>query len=167
MARSLPRNGHHIAGATLLEARRQARGQVEVTFVVNRPVETVPFWHLENNLKAVFRATEAKKVSAGPIGVGTTYRMVNRVFGRRLEGDKRSPNTSPTGSSRAPGSEAQPIIAQRIFEPVVGGTRVKFIATVEPRGFLELAERLLAKRARGQLEADAANVKRLLEADAR
>jgi polyketide cyclase/dehydrase/lipid transport protein len=61
----------------------------ESSIVINRPlVEVFAFLSdLENNLKWRTGMIEAKKTSAGPIGVGTTYRMSNNLFGRRVEGE--------------------------------------------------------------------------------
>jgi len=141
--------------------------RVEVTFMIDRPVEQVFAFlgDLENNMMWRPGQIEAKKVSAGPIGVGTTYRMVNSVLGRRLDGEAEVTEYEPNRKFTSIGKSGfMPITAQRIFEPVEGSTRVTFIATAKPRGFLELAEPLLARRARARLGADAANVKRLLEA---
>jgi uncharacterized protein YndB with AHSA1/START domain len=143
---------------------------VEVSFVINRPVEEVFAFlsDLENNMKWRPGQVEATKTSTGPIGVGTTYRMVNNALGRRLEGEAEVTEYEPNRKFTSIGKSGfMPIVAQRIFEPIEGGTRVTFIATAEPHGFIELAEPLLARRAKAQLGADAANVKRLLEADAR
>jgi carbon monoxide dehydrogenase subunit G len=137
--------------------------------MVDRPVEQVFAFlgDLENNMKWRPGQIEAKKISVGPIGVGTTYRMVNSVLGRRLEGEAEVTEYEPNRKFTSIGKSGfMPITAQRIFEPVEESTRVTFIAMAEPRGFLELAEPLLARRARARLRADAANAKRLLEADA-
>ena len=144
--------------------------RVEVTLIVDRPVEQVFAFlgDLENNMKWRPGQIEATKLSAGPIGVGTTYRMVNSVLGRRLEGEAEVTEYEPNRKFTSIGKSGfMPITAQRIFEPVDGRTRVTFIAMAEPRGFLELAESLLARRARARLRADVASAKRLLEADAR
>ena len=143
---------------------------VEVSFVIDRPIEEVFAFlgDLENNMKWRPGQVESTKTSPGPIGVGTTYRMINNALGLRLEGEAEVTEYEPNRKFTSIGKSGfMPIVAQRIFEPIEGGTRVTFIATAEPRGFIELAEPLLARRAKAQLRADAANVKRLLEADAR
>ena len=97
--------------------------KVEVTFVVNRPVETVFAFlgDLSTNSTRRPGQIEAKKVSAGPIGVGTTYRMVNRVLGRRLEGEAEVTEYEPNRKFTSIGKSGfMPIIAQMIFR-VRGG----------------------------------------------
>jgi len=59
---------------------------LEASIVINRPLEEVfaELADLENNKKWRSGTVEAEKTSAGPIGVGTTYRMINGAFGRRM-----------------------------------------------------------------------------------
>jgi len=75
---------------------------IEVSIVINRPLEEVFAFlsDLENNLKWRPGQIEAKKTSAGPIGVGTTYRMINNVLGRRIEGEAEVTDTCRTGNTR-------------------------------------------------------------------
>lgn len=142
---------------------------VEVSTVINRPVDEVFAFlsDLENNLKWRASQVEAWKESEGPIGVGTTYRMVNNVLGRRIEGQGvvtgYEPSRKFTTVSR---SGYMPLEAQRIFEPVEGGTRVTFVLRAEPAGFFKAAEPLLATLARRRIESEAANLKDLMEAGA-
>ena len=141
----------------------------EVSIVINRPVEEVFAFlsNVESNLTWRSSQIEAKKTSDGPIGVGTTYRMVNNVLGRRLEGESEvieyEPNRKVTVKIK---SGYFPFVAQRIFEPAEGGTRVRFVVEAEPGGVFKLAEPLLASMAKRRVEADAANLKDLMEARA-
>lgn len=120
---------------------------------------------LENNSKWRAGQIEAKKTSAGPVGVGTTYCTINNVLGRRLETEAEvteyDPNRKFTSIDR---SEHFPLEAQRIFEPVEGGTRVIFALTAEPGGLIKLAEPLVVSMAKRRVETDAANLKDLMEA---
>jgi len=107
----------------------------EVSIVINRPLEEVFAFlsNLENNLKWRPGQIEAKKTSAGPIGVGTTYRTINNVLGLRIEGEAEVteyvPNRQYTSKSK---SGYFPFVARRIFEPVEEGTRVSFVFEGEP-----------------------------------
>lgn len=97
--------------------------KVEASIVINRPIEEVFGFlsDMENNLKWRSSQIEIKKTSEGPIGVGTTYRMVNNVLGRRLETEAEvieyEPNRKFTSKDK---SGNFPLVAQRIFEPVEG-----------------------------------------------
>jgi uncharacterized membrane protein len=142
---------------------------VEVSTVINRPVSEVFDFlsNMENNMKWRTSQQEVTKLSEGPIGVGTTYRMVNHILGRQLETEAEvieyEPNRKYTTRDK---SGNLPLEAQRIFEPVDGGTRVTLIFKADPSGVFKIAGALFAAMAKRSLESDVANLKDLMEAGA-
>jgi uncharacterized membrane protein len=142
---------------------------VEVSLVIKRPVDEVFAFlaDLENNMRWRSSQIEVRKTSKGPISVGTTYRMVNNVLGRRIEGEgvvtEYEQNRKYTSVSR---SGYLPLEARRVFEPVDGGTRVTLVLRAEPAGFFKIAQPLFATMARRRIESDAANLKDLMESGA-
>jgi carbon monoxide dehydrogenase subunit G len=137
----------------------------EVSIVINRSLEEVFVFlsDLENNLKWRSGMIEAKKTSAGPIGVGTTYRMINNFFGRQIEGEAEVTEYEPNRQYATRNKSGLPVETRRTFEPVPGGTRVTFMVKVEVGGFMKLVEPLAARIGKRRLEADAATLKRLIE----
>src|SRR5262249_24597308 len=105
--------------------------------------------------------------SAGPIGVGTTFRTVVMFLGRRIEGEveitEYEPNRSFAEKTR---SGPFPLESRVRFERVEGGTRVTDTHVAEPGGFFKLAEPLLVKMIKRSFEADLANLKELMECHA-
>ncbi len=105
--------------------------------------------------------------SAGPIGVGTTYRTVRTFLGRRIEGEieftESEPNRSFTERTK---SGPFPVESRMTFERVEGGTRVTGTLVGEPGGIFKLAKPLLVSMIKRQFEADLANLKDLMEAHA-
>lgn len=142
--------------------------KVQVSIVINRPLEEVFAFlsDLENNLKWRSGMIEAKKTSAGPIDVGTTYRMINNFFGRKVEGEAVVTEYELNRKYATMNKSGLPIKTQRMFEPVEGGTRVTFSVETELGSFFKLVEPLLAKIGKRRLEADAAMVKDLIEVGA-
>ena len=140
--------------------------QVQVSIVINRPLEEVFAFlsDLENNLKWRSGMIEAKKTSAGPIGVGTTYRMINNFFGRQVEGEAVVTEYEPNRKYATMNKSGLPIKTQRTFEPVEGGTRVTFSVETELGKFFKPIEPLLANIGKRRVEADAITVKNLIEA---
>ena len=142
---------------------------LEISIVINRPVEEV-FAFLsnpENNPKWVSMSNEVHLTSAGPIGVGTTFRSVVTVLGRRLEGEVEFTEYEPNRSfAQKTTSGPFPVENRITFERVDGGTRVNFTSVAEPGGFFKLAEPLLVRMIKRQFEADFANLKDLMEAHA-
>jgi carbon monoxide dehydrogenase subunit G len=139
--------------------------QVQVTIVINRPLEEVFGFlsDLENNLKWRPGMIEANKKSTGPIGVGTTYRMINNFFGRRIEGEAVVTEYEPHRKYATTNKSGLQIKTQRTFEPVDGGTMVTFSVWTELGGIFKLVEPLMATIGKRRLEADATTVKKLIE----
>jgi carbon monoxide dehydrogenase subunit G len=142
--------------------------QVKVSIVINRPLEEVFGFlsDLENNLKWRSGMIEAKKISAGPIGVGTTYRMINNFLGRQTEGEAVVTEYELNRKYATMNKSGLPIRTQRTFEPVTEGTRVTFSVETELGGLFKLVEPLMARIGKRRLEADAARVKNIIESGA-
>jgi carbon monoxide dehydrogenase subunit G len=138
---------------------------MEVSIVINRPLDEVfaSLADLESNVKWRSGTVEAQQTSTGPIGVGTTYRMVNSVFGRRLEGEAEVTEFEPNRKFVTKTRSGYSIEAERIFEPVEDGTKVTFVVKADLAGFFQLAEPLVAGMGKRRLESDVADLKDLIE----
>jgi len=143
--------------------------KIEISTVINRPVEEV--FAVASNPETYRKWSpgliEVKRISEGPIGVGTTWRLVREALGQRLEAalelTEYEPNRKFTLDSKA---RPFPGEARWSFDAVEGGTRVSVVVQAEPGGFFKLAEPLLASMVKRQFEADLANLKDLMEARA-
>jgi uncharacterized protein YndB with AHSA1/START domain len=137
--------------------------------MINQPLEEVFAFvsNPENIPKWSSMGSEVKITSAGPIGVGTTYRNVVTLLGRRIEREVEitayEPNRSFAQKTR---SGPFPVGSRMTFERVDGGTRVNLTSVAEPGGFFKLAEPLLVRMIKRQFEADFANLKDLMESHA-
>jgi hypothetical protein len=124
--------------------------------------------NMENNTKWRASQIDVTKTSPGPIGVGTTYRMVNRVFGRRLETEAEVVEYEPPRKyTSRDKSGTLPLKAQRIFEPAATGTRVTLILDAQPRGLLRLVEPIFGSLGTRRLKNDLARARDLIESRAR
>ncbi len=143
--------------------------KMETSIVINRPVEEVfaVLSNLENNPKWSSGFLEVKKMSEGPIGVGTTWRATQKALGQRIEGEAEVTEYEPSRKS-ALKSRSGPIPAKiwQTFEPVEGGTRVSIVFEAQPGGFFKLAEPLVMSMLKRNFESDLANLKDLMEAHA-
>jgi uncharacterized protein YndB with AHSA1/START domain len=143
--------------------------KIEVSTVINRPVEDVfaVLSNEENRSKWSSTTIEVTKTSEGPIGVGTTWRGVDRIFGRQMERDsvytEYELNRKVTQKST---SGPVPFEVQFIYEPTMGGTRVIVIAEARPRGLFKLAGALLMRIRERQFATDLATLKAMIEANA-
>jgi len=97
--------------------------KIETSTVINRPVEEVfaVVSNPDNYVKWSPGLVEVKRISEGPVGVGTTWRLVRQVLGQRLEGDleitEYEPNRNFTQDSK---SRPFPVEAQWTFDAVEG-----------------------------------------------
>ena len=144
-------------------------GKAEVSTTIKRSVEDVfaVVSNFEHNAKWSSATIEDQITSEGPIGVGSTARLVSKFLGRRFENDavitEFEPNRRVTMEST---SGPFPIRGSLTLEPVEGGTRVETTFEVEPGGFFKLADPLVTRMAKRQFESDLANLKDLMEAHA-
>ncbi len=142
--------------------------KVEHSIVINRPVEEVfaVVTDVENNPKWGSGLLEAVKTSEGPIGVGTTWRLVRKVLGQRLEAESEVTeyelNRNYVQRSKSP----FPVEVRQTYEAVEGGTRITITVEAEPGGFFKLAEPLLKITAKREIDTEFANLKDLMEARA-
>jgi uncharacterized membrane protein len=143
--------------------------KIETSIVIDRPVGEVfaVLSNLENNPKYSSGFLEAKKTSEGPIGVGTIFRAVQKSLGQRVEAEAEVTEYEPDRKFTLKSKSGPfPVKLQNTFEPAEGGTRVDFTLQGEPGGFFKLAEPLVARMAKRNIEGDLANLKDLMEAHA-
>ena len=143
--------------------------KVETSIVINRPVGEV-FEYVsnpENNPQYESAVIEAKKTSAGPMSVGSTWREVRQFMGRRIESINEVTEYQPN-KKIAFKTKSGPIPAEGsyTFEAVDGKTKLTVIGQGETGGFFKIADPLVARMVKRDLETASANLKDLLEAQA-
>ena len=143
--------------------------KLEGSVVINRPIEEV-FAFLtnpENSSQWQGSVLESKQTSEGPRGVGTTGQVVSQFLGRRIESTwevtEYELNRKTTSKST---SGPVPYELSATLETVDEGTRVTLVGEYEIGGFFKLAEPLVARMGQRQADADFANLKDLVEAQA-
>ena len=140
--------------------------RIEQSVVIQRPLEEVfafvanpgndPQWN------APIRAT--RLTSAGPVGVGTTFRHEVEFMGRRFATTVEITEYVPNQRACVK-TVGGPLDSWgcRTVEPVAGGTWLIVSLEGEARGLLKLGEAVAARAARHQLEPDLARLKAMLE----
>jgi uncharacterized protein YndB with AHSA1/START domain len=144
-----------------------ARFDVGVT--IKRPVEDVfaVLSDFSNGSKWASGAVEpAKKTSAGPIGVGTTWHAVGKVVGRRFDTDVTCTEFEANRKITLTLTKPFPTTMTVTFESVADATRINQTIESEPGGFFKLAEPLVVTMARRQFQSEFDNLRDLMEAHA-
>ena len=141
---------------------------VEHSVVINRPIEKVFEFMVDIENAPQWRQglVEVKKLS-DELVVGARASEVLQFLGRRMETTYEITEYEPNkkfGFKTTSG----PIPMEGGFnvEPEEGGTKVSFKIQGEAGGFFRLADPILARMVRRQVETDHANLKDLLEAQA-
>ena len=143
--------------------------RIDLSTMINRPIEDVFEYAtgVKNQPEWASGVLEAEQTSEGPFGVGSTYRLVRRLLGRRIEvtfevteyeSNKKYGFKSTSGPVSVEGSQS--------FDSVEGKTRITLAMEGDPRGFFKLAEPILAGIVKRQFEGDLHNMKDLLDAQA-
>jgi uncharacterized membrane protein len=137
----------------------------EGSVIIRRPIEEVFAYvgDLRHSPEWQAGLLEVRKVTEGPLGVGTRFTVVRKLLGRKLELSSEfvayEPNTMVTFrfSGSVPGEGSY------LFESTQEGTRVTSRVEMRPRGFSRLAESLIAASLRRQMQANLPALKGQLE----
>lgn len=139
----------------------------DLEITVNRPVDEVFRYaaDIEHVPEWAKPARTREKLTEGPIGVGTRYRAVDQMPGRRIEFIEEVTIYEP--NRRAAFSLGEPINGQidARFQPVEDNTKVDFSVALNPTGLMGLLEPVMAKPMRRMFEKDLANLKAAVEAN--
>ena len=137
----------------------------DTSIIIQQPIEEVsrrlrihPSSSLEVGL------IDAAITSEGPIQSGATYRFNIKAMGKALETTGQIETYEPPAFySWKAASGPFPMSGSIRCEAVAEGTRITDTLEADPGGFFKLAEPLLMKQQRSQMERDLKQLKDLLE----
>lgn len=140
----------------------------ERSVMIRRPVEEVFAYVSDLRHSAEWQAgvSEVKKVTEGPLGVGTRFLAVRTFMGRKLQLSSQFVTYEPNRMVVFRFSGSIPGEGSYVFESTVEGTSVTSRVEMQPRGFARVAEPLIAASLRRQMEANLPALRDLLEEQA-
>jgi uncharacterized protein YndB with AHSA1/START domain len=140
--------------------------RVEHSVTIDRPPSEVFTYMCDADKLPEWQSTalEARWETTGPIAVGSRAVEVRKFLGRRMESrmEVTAFEQDRELSFRVLDGPVQFQVIQKL-EAVDGGTRIDVVLEGEPGGFFKLAEPLVARAAKRQLEGDSATMKDILE----
>lgn len=142
---------------------------IESSVVINQPVEQVFAFYMdpENETQWRIGVLDIETTSEGPIGVGTTTREVTQFLGRRIENTAMVTEYEPNKMvAMETTSGPIPFKFRVTFDRLDSGTRMTVRASGEAGGFFKLAEPLVIRMGKRQMETELNNLKDLIEAQA-
>jgi carbon monoxide dehydrogenase subunit G len=105
-----------------------------------------------------------EQVTPGAVGVGTKFKSVGEMMGRRIEGEMQitayEPDTKCGFQINAGPMQVNITLA---FKTVGTGTKINLNAQGNPGGLFKLAEGVLAGRVKSMMEENLARLKTVLE----
>ncbi|HSR24533.1 MAG TPA: SRPBCC family protein [Candidatus Eisenbacteria bacterium] len=139
---------------------------IEGEIVIDRPVEEVFDFVADERNEPQYNPgmTRAEKITPGPIGEGTRFAAEMVGMGRVAEmtieftGYER-----PRRLTSATHMSAMDVYGGLLFEPVPGGTRMRWRWELRPRGLLKLLGPLVGRMGRRQEQTIWTGLKRCLE----
>ncbi len=139
----------------------------EKSVFINRPLQDVFDFvaNLENDPKWQASIVSVKQTSDGPVGAGSTFRYHTKYLGRKSETEIQLTSFDPpNGASVKVLSGPVPFGNTYKFKAQDDGTLLTFMGWAEIGGFFKIAEGLAGKQIEKKMEADAAALKKVLEA---
>lgn len=105
-----------------------------------------------------------EQVTPGTVGVGTKFKSIGEMMGRRIEGEMQiiayEPETKCAFQMNAGPMKIDIMLS---FKTVGTGTKLNLNAQGNPGGFFKLAEGVLAGRVKSMMEENLARLKTVLE----
>jgi uncharacterized membrane protein len=144
--------------------RQMAR--MEATVVIDRPIEDVFAYVMDASTWPNWEEglLGAEKTSEGPVGKGTAFKGTSEMMGQKMEWTSDITEfevNKQVGHSIISGPTS---IQQTLtFEPADAGTRFSLVAEGETGGLFKLAQPLVNRTMRKQMEANLARLKEILE----
>lgn len=139
---------------------------IQATIVIDRPIEEVFAFVADYSARAQWQSgiIESKIISDGPLAVGSQYKYVAQVLGKRLDtAGEITEHQPPSRHGWKATSGPFPLEGVFTFEEVDGGTRVTSTVEAEGDGFFKLAEPLVIRMVRRDFQTGFDNLKDLLE----
>ena len=139
---------------------------LDLSTLVDRPMKDVFAFvsNLNNMSKWNSAVVSLEQVTPGEVGVGTKFKSVGEMMGRRIEGEVQVTSyelDTKTGFQMNAGPMQMNITIS--FKPVGTGTKVSLNAQGNPAGVFKLAEGMMQGRVKSMMEENLARLKSVLE----
>jgi uncharacterized protein YndB with AHSA1/START domain len=139
--------------------------RVEHSLVIERPPAEVFSYSTDPAKLPDWQSTALEARSDGPMQKGAHLTEVRKFLGRRMESKVEVTAYEPDRRFALKVlSGPVPFTVEQTLEPTDGGTRVHLVLEGEPGGFFKLAEPLVERAVRRQMQADFDQLKDILEA---
>jgi uncharacterized protein YndB with AHSA1/START domain len=138
---------------------------VESSTLVNRSPDDVFAYATDPAHVAEWQASALEVRVDGPLQAGATGVEVRKFLGKRMESTMRiEAHEPPRRFALQVTSGPVPFHVEQTIEPEGDGSRISVVMEGEPGGFFKLAEPLVERAVKRELDGDLATLKDILEA---
>jgi carbon monoxide dehydrogenase subunit G len=134
--------------------------------LIDKPIKDVfAFAANPNNMtKWNSAVVSLEQITPGAVGVGTKFKSVGEMVGRRIEGEMQVTAYEPdTKCGYQVNAGPMQVNLTLTFKTVGTGTKISLNAQGNPAGFFKLAEPMMAGRVKSLMEENLARLKAVLE----
>ena len=138
----------------------------EKSIIIQRPIEKVFAFvsDLQNATQWQSGVLEVRRVTEGPLGIGTQFAFVRKFMGRKMEAISEfvayEPNSKVVFKNNSGPMDFE---NSYLFEATDEDTRLTSILEMQPKGFISLAEPLIDAGLKREMETAFGDLKDLLE----
>jgi carbon monoxide dehydrogenase subunit G len=139
---------------------------IDLGTLIDRPMKDVfAFVSNPNNMSKWNSAVVSlQQISPGEVGVGTKFKSVGEMMGRRIEGEMQVTTYEPdTKCGFQMNAGPVKVNLTLSLKPVGTGTKISLNAQGNPGGIFKLAEPVMAGRVKSLVEENLARLKLQLE----
>lgn len=139
---------------------------IDLSALVGKPIEDVFAYigNLHNMPKWNTTVVDVEQITPGDVGVGTKFKSVGKMLGRRVEGEMRVTAYEPDTKIGIQMNAGPALINMSIgLKPVDTGTEVSLNAQGDAGGLFKLAEPVMRRRVRSIMEENLARIRSQLE----
>jgi carbon monoxide dehydrogenase subunit G len=134
--------------------------------LIDRPVKDVFAFVADPNNMAKWNSAvvSLQQITPGTVGVGTKFKSVGEMMGRRIEGEMQVTALEPDSHcGYQVNAGPMQVNLNLSFKPVGTGTKISLNAQGNPAGIFKLAEPVMAGRVKSMMEENLARLKSVLE----
>ncbi|HNK62642.1 MAG TPA: SRPBCC family protein [Anaerolineales bacterium] len=139
---------------------------IDLGVLIDRPIKDVFAFvaNLNNMSKWNSAVVSLQQITPGATGVGSKFKTVGEMMGRRIEGEMQVTAYEPdTKCGFQVNAGPMQVNLTMAFKTVGTGTKVSLNAQGNPGGLFKLAEGLMAGQVKSMMEGNLARLKSALE----
>lgn len=139
---------------------------LDLGVLIDKPIKHVFAFAANPNNMSKWNSTvvSLEQITPGTVGVGTKFKSVGEMMGRRIEGEMQVTAYEPdTKCGYQVNAGPMQVNLTLTFKTVGTGTKISLNAQGNPAGVFKLAEPMMAGRVKSMMEENLARLKSVLE----